>query len=426
MSAADIAGLLQRTIGLDITSVGLEVVRSAVQQRIKATGSSDETSYARLLQTSPAEIAALVEEVVVPETWFFRHEEAFRLMAQHLTGEWRSRHPDRVATILSIPCSTGEEAYSIAMALMEHGLTAEQFRIDAIDVSRASLTKAKRGVYGNNSFRSNNLNFRQQYFSQTEAGYKLNPDVQRTVEFHHGNILDHAFMQAFTSYDIIFCRNLLIYLDQPSREQTVRLLTAMLNQDGLLFVGHAETGLMWKQLLTPVAHPMSFAYRHRNGSEERTPLREAKRTGRMRRHLPDRIAKKTEARSKPTWKPIPAAETESPKGTEQENGPSLESISRLADRGELKEARQRCEAYLQSHGASAQAYFLLGLIEDIQGNKGEARDSFRKALYLEPDHYETLMHLALLLDQIGDHGGAENLRSRMQRISESEKKRAEL
>ena len=423
MSATDIATLLQRNIGLDITSVGLGVVHNAIQQRIKATASANEHAYSKLLQNSPTEVAALIEEVVVPETWFFRHEEAFHLMRQHIAGEWRDRHPERTINILSIPCSTGEEAYSIAMALMDHGLAPGQFRIDAIDVSRLALAKARHATYGNNSFRNGNQGFRQRYFKQTEAGCELLPEVRQTVTFHQGNILDHAFMRSFSSYDIIFCRNLLIYLDQASREKTVKLLSEMLNTDGLLFVGHAETGLMWKPMFESVAHPMAFAYRHRSAQAEQAS-RTARPENQPRRRMPSPSRVKAATKPQPIWR-RPLA-TETPTTTQSKPPPSLESVSRLADQGRLDEARRECEVFLEANGASAQAYFLLGLISDIQGSKEAARDHFRKALYLDPDHYETLMHLSLLLDQVGDHRAAENLRARLRRISEGERSSAGL
>ena len=426
MSAANIAGLLQRAIGLDISSVGLGVVSNAIQQRLKATACPNEEAYCKLLQSSATEIAALVEEVVVPETWFFRHEEAFNLMSQHIVGAWRSRHPDRMVNILSVPCSTGEEAYSIAMALMDHGLAPQQFRIDAIDVSRAVLAKARQAIYGNNSFRSSDQNFRQRYFRPTEDGYALNRDVAHTVTFHQGNILDHEFMRSFTSYDIIFCRNLLIYLDQASRERTVKLLAEKLNRDGLLFVGHAETGLIWKRLFDSVAHPMAFAYRRRDVADEQPIHVTRARSIQPRRRLPATASAGRTAQAKPAWRQPPAQGTEASTTPDDKPAPSLEGISKLADQGRLEEARQQCEAHLQACGASAQAYFLLGLISDSQGSKEMARDYFRKALYLEPNHYETLVHLSLLLDQVGDHRAAENLRIRLRRISEGERSQARL
>lgn len=422
MNTASVACLLQKAIGLDIASVGQGVIRSAIQQRIKATGSENESDYFIILQSSPAEMAALVEEVVVPETWFFRHEEAFRLMGQYLCGEWKNIYPDRIANILSIPCSTGEEAYSIAMTLMDHGLTPERFHIDAIDVSSNALARARQATYGNNSFRGGRQAYRQQYFEHTEKGYALKPEVRQSVHFYQGNILNHDFMKTLPGYDVIFCRNLLIYLDPNSRKQIVELLARMLNKEGLLFVGHAETGLLWKDMFDAVPHPMTFAYRHRS-----KPASRAQRAAPPRRKelSKARAPYKRDNQRKPGWQINRPVKTDEPVKPIHSSGPSLDSVSRLADRGHLEEARRQCEAYLQIHDASAQAYFLLGLISDIQSNKEKAREFFRKALYLEPDHYEALIHLALLLDQTGDHNAARRLRARVQQLSENLRARAE-
>jgi len=425
-----IASLLQEAIGLDEAAIGSGAIQHAIQRRIQQSTATDEADFLALLRASQAEMTALIEEIVVPETWFFRQEEAFRLMQRHLSGEWRRVHPGQIPRLLSIPCSSGEEAYSMAMALLDADFTTQGFHIDAIDISHQSLAKAQRGVYGKGSFRGDHLDFRQRYFRQTNLGYALQSSVRHTVRFHHGNILDHDQMKRFGAYDIIYCRNLLIYFDADRRKRTAALLAAMLKDNGLLFVGHAETGLLWKDLFASVPHPMAFAYR-RMGSGEM-----ANRVTQPKKHPPAPRGKtgnpailpigwvnqQKTARSLPPVTAIPVPDREASK-TDSGKEPNLETASRLADKGELEEARRQCETFLKGQAASAQAWFLLGLISDIQGHKEQAKDAFRKALYLEPDHCEALVHLALLLDQLGDHGAARHLRDRVQRVSRRQQAR---
>ncbi len=414
-----IASLLQEAIGLDEASIGSGAVRHVIQRRIQQSTARDEAGFLALLQASKAEMTALIEEIVVPETWFFRQEEAFRFMRRHLSGEWRRVHPGQIPRLLSIPCSSGEEAYSMAMTLLDADFTARDFHIDAIDVSRQSLAKAQRAVYGKGSFRGEHLDFRQRHFRRTNLGYALQSPVRHAVHFHHGNILDHEQMKSLGAYDIIYCRNLLIYFDKDRRKRTAALLAAMLRKNGLLFVGHAETGLLWKDWFVSVPHPMTFAYRRIDSGEvvnrtvqaKKHPLAPREKIGKpailpIRQTNQQRIARS-----------LSPALTRSASDTDNGTKSSLETASRLANQGHLEEARQQCEACLEEQPASAQAWFLLGLINDIQDHKEQAKDAFRKALYLEPEHCEALVHLALLLDQLGDHGAARRLRDRVQRVS---------
>ena len=412
--------MLQEAMGLDQASVGSGVILNAIRKRMRETGVSDEKRFLALLNDSPDEMKAMIEEVVVPETWFFRNDAAFQLMVKHLSGKWKRAHPSRTPRLLSIPCSTGEEPYSMAMALLDAGYKTDEFHIDAIDISSQNLNKAQKAVYGKGSFRGEHLDFRQHHFNKIKTGYALESQVRRAVNFHQANILDHSQVNRFGSYDIIFCRNLLIYFNQPDRDRTARILSAMLNQDGFLFVGHAETGLMWKERFAAVPHSMAFAYRPL-GSDE------AARTSRPKLRALSRVPvipkpKKPDslhrpAKKKPT-RPLSAVsdrKIESMK-VKQEKGAMLEEASRLADKGLLEEALQQCEDFLKEKGNSAQAWFLMGLILDTQGDKERAKEGFRKALYLDPNHYEALVHLALLLDQLGELKAAQQLRSRIQRL----------
>jgi chemotaxis protein methyltransferase WspC len=431
MKTARIAALLQKTIGMDQTTIGSGAIRNAIRIRMEKSVMADEDSYLALLMASQAEMTALIEEIVVPETWFFRHEEAFRLLESHLVNEWRSAHPGQVPRLLSIPCSSGEEAYSMVMTLLDAGFSRQEFHVDAIDISNKILNKARLAVFSKGSFRNNNIYFRQRYFRKTGSGYALQSPVRHGVHFHQANVLDHIQMQKFGTYDVIFCRNLLIYFNQNDRKKTVELLSKMLKKDGLLFVGHAETGIMWKELFNSVPHPMAFAYRHLNTSRKVT------RTARLARPVPTPRRKTREPISlamkrttpKLPIRPLPptsstvnsangASETVNKKETR------LAEASRLADQGKLEEARQLCETCLQENGSSVEIWFLLGLINDIQGLKEQAEDAFRKVLYLNPDHDEALIHLALLLDQLGRHKAAQHLRDRIQHLNNRQKTQA--
>ena len=153
MSLAAIENLLKETMGMDAASVSPSVIRRAVEERQAAQRLPDPAAYLALLQQSDTELQELIEAVVVPETWFFRDREAFAALAR-LALEWRQQHAQGVMRLLSLPCSTGEEPYSMAMALLDAGIPAERFAVDAVDISQQALRKARQAEYGRNSFRS--------------------------------------------------------------------------------------------------------------------------------------------------------------------------------------------------------------------------------------------------------------------------------
>jgi chemotaxis protein methyltransferase WspC len=228
MKLVEFEDLLKRTIGLDTASVGSSVVGRAVQARMSACELEDRQAYWDHVQASRTELQELVEAVVIPETWFFRDREAFAAMARMANEEWLANHAQGVLRILSLPCSTGEEPYSMAMALLDSGFPADRFSIDAIDVSARARARAERGVYGKNSFRGSELGFLDRHFARTTQGYQLSESVRRHVQFKHGNLFASPVPQCGEIYDVIFCRNLLIYFDTAAQERAIGLLTHLL------------------------------------------------------------------------------------------------------------------------------------------------------------------------------------------------------
>ncbi len=406
MSDDRFADLLERTMGLKAASIGASAVERVVSARIAASKSEGGEAYWELLQHSPDELQELIEAVVVPETWFFRDPQAFMAMASIAKQGWPG-DASRPLRLLSLPCSTGEEPYTMAMALLDAGLPASRFKIDAIDISTRSLTKARCGVYGRNSFRGQDLGFRDRYLESAEGRHAIRDIVREPVHFAQGNMLDPDFLSSSEGYDILFCRNLLIYFDAPTQIQAIAVLKRLLSPEGTLFVGHSEAGLLPAHGFASAKLPMTFAFRRAAAAENRSKVKSA-------------LPPPAPVRRRPAFtRPAPARLVEhkceaTPSAPQQ----GIEQLRQIADRGDLDEAARACGVHMRECGPSPEALLLLALISDAAGDPSAAATYYRKALYLEPTNSEALGHLALLLRKQGDHAGVKLLNDRMRRQNE--------
>jgi len=262
MEPSRIYSLLQDRIGLDIDSIGPAMVSRAIKSRMDATGIRDEQAYFGALKVSPVEMNELIEQVVVHETWFFRGKESFQFLRRLALSEY-SVQRNSLLHILSVACASGEEPYSIAMTLMEAGITSDHFQIDAIDISETSMEKAKRGIYSIHSFRGTDPEFRERYFEKTGDGWLLTPRIRKAVHFLQHNLIETPPSLKSVRYDVIFCRNLLIYLNAAARSKILQLLHRILAPEGILFVGHAEAGFPVAPYFDTVRPLNAFAHRKR-------------------------------------------------------------------------------------------------------------------------------------------------------------------
>lgn len=413
---------LKARIGLDVTSVGPAIIERAVRQRSTAANAQTVDEYWRTLQASSDEQQALIEAVIVPETWFFRYPESFAALAKLATKRLAEINNMRALRILSLPCSTGEEPYSIAMALLDTGLKPHQFKVDGMDVSPLSVEKARRAQYGKNSFRGQDIAFRDRHFMAENDGYRLNEQVLEQVRLQVGNLLDPALLANEPPYDFVFCRNLLIYFDQPTQKQVFEVLKRLTHVDGVLFIGPAEGSLLGRLGMRSIGIPQSFAF-SRHSAVEPDPL-PAFVPAPLPVPQPVRSVTPTPTRSRPFASVARPAQTVKPGSGDTAS--LLANIAALANEGKSADARTACESYLRSHEPVAQVFYWLGLLSDVAGSVLEAQGFYRKALYLEPQHPAALMHLAALLQSQGDTAGARRLQeraARSERSADSERKR---
>ena len=405
--------LLSITIGLDSAAIGSTLIERAVKLRMKSYGLRKLEDYRRLLETFQPEWNELVESVLVTETWFFRDREPFAAFVRLVLEDWLPANTAAPLRLLSLPCSSGEEPYTLVMALVESGVPPHRFHIDAVDISARALARARRGVYRKNSFRGKNLAFRDRYFKACKEGYVLNADIATRVDFQQDNLLNPEFLSRAGNYDFIFCRNLLIYFDEPSRVKALDQIQRLLAPGGVLFVGAAEQPLLLEHGFVSANIPMSFACR----KADDVAMQADHRPRHGARHLVPALsspALQPGNRSVTTSSPGSPRQLRLPLSPSEASQSGLEQARRLADAGHFQKAAGLCEAYLRAHGASAEAYYLLGLLHEA-GRDPTAIDFYRKALYLEPGHYESLLQMALLSQKNGDLARARTFNHRAQR-----------
>jgi chemotaxis protein methyltransferase WspC len=416
-----IQDLLREVIGLHAATVGPEFVNQAIEAGMRRHGLRESQAYLALLQKSPAAWNSLVESVVVAETWFLRDREVFRAFANLVKNEWLPRHPSGVVRVLSAPCSTGEEAYSIAMTLMESNLPSGRFCIYAQDISPLAIARAQRAEYGNNSFRGKDLDFRAWHFQAIRGMHKLNLNVQKNVRFQVANLLNDAGHSHHEKYDFIFCRNLLIYFDRPTQARLLKKLKSWLTDTGVLFVGAAEVPIAARNGFAPANIPFSFACRktpETNFVQEKPrrphPAPAEKKPPEFTPLSPPALAHEESAKLHPGFFP--------PVATTFDESTNLQKARRLAEQGQMTAATGICESYLRENGVSAQAFYLLGLMRNAAGSDLEASEYYRKALYLEPNHYDTLIQWASLAKKNGDLQHAQLLSGRAERLKRDDLK----
>ena len=267
-------------------------------------------------------------------------------------------------------------------------------------------------MYGKNSFRGQDISFRERHFSLEADGYHVSARVRNQIHFQVGNVLDPALTASQPPYDFVFCRNLLIYFDLNTQQQALDALTRMTRLDGVLFIGPAEGSLLHGLGMRSISAAQSFAFCHSQALPAVLPT-QVERTPQV-RPLPlpvVAVSRPFAARPlTPQRPPIPAAHA-----PVQEADGVLETIARLANEGKSREARALCEQALHQHGPQAQVFYWLGLLSDVEGQTAQAQGFYRKALYLEPQHAEALAHLAALLASQGDVAGAQRLQARAAR-----------
>ena len=208
MNTAAVEELLREAIGLDVSTIGRGVLERALRRQFAARADEEPAEWARRLRAEPELLRRVIEEMVVPETWFFRDGKAFEVLAGEAV---KRRGRGRPLRVLSLPCATGEEAWTIAITLREAGFAPGDFTVSGRDVSVAATSAARRGTYGKNSFRGGVGDWRARWLEPAGEGWRIGEALRAGVDFAEANIF--ASRGPGDPFDFVFCRNLLIYFD---------------------------------------------------------------------------------------------------------------------------------------------------------------------------------------------------------------------
>ena len=416
--------LLRERIGLNPASVGKQTLEHAVEHRLKALKIKSAIDYVSRLAHDGAEWSEFLEEIIVPESWFFRELTPFRCVRDFLRAVMSRENRPKTLRFLSIPCSRGEEPYSLAMTLLDAGLLPVQFEIVACDLSERSIEFARRGRYRSIAFRETDpvcQRLTRQHFQPTGEEWELNPDIRSKVKFQQANLAAPDSLGRLGRFDFIFCRNVLIYLTEDVRQRTLAAFKRMLLPGGLLYLGHSECRLgpqagavvwntqfpaafTWSQTTTPSPATLSRENASPSARQISTQASTAKPALNLSVATP---ARKSAAAMPSSVSVVPASVL----GTNY-----LPRAKELANRGRLEEAESLCQVMLQNQSPCADVYCLLGVIVQARGDLLQAETHYQKALFLAPDHFESLTHLLLLAQLRGDSKNVGNYQRRLERL----------
>ncbi|HEV7263337.1 MAG TPA: protein-glutamate O-methyltransferase CheR [Falsiroseomonas sp.] len=397
------------------------LLQERVARRLRATDAGSPAAYVDLLSepvAGEAEWVALAAEITIGETFFFRYAEQFAALEKTiLPAIIAGNRESRRIRIWSAGCSNGAEPYSVAILLrrlLGEEIADWHIAILGTDLNEAALSAARRAQFGSWALRTLPRSERERDFLAAPGGrlWALKPHHRGMVRFERHNLmqlLDGTSPLQIAEFDLILCRNVLIYFHPEALPRMVRALGERLAASGWLLVGHAEANLVPAAPLATVELPGTLAYRRAPlGTEPEIANATARPT----------LAFDPPAAPSAAALPQPATPMKAPplaSGPPTSRQPpagdpdALASVRRLADLGKLEEARLICHAGLQRDFADAGLHYYDGLIASALGEREEAERGFRRALYLRKDFIMAHHQLGLLLADAGR--GAEGFRA---------------
>ncbi len=240
-----LCGFIYRRTGMSYGEGKRYFIERRLNDRMRRTESRTVSAYLARLAADEAEAERLVNSITVNETYFYREEHQLRCLGQSILPELvRTRGPGDLVRIWSAPCSTGEESYSIALWLLENWPLVDAYNIEIVgsDIDTAALETARIGRYGTRALNRLPPRVLHAYFEPLDRDtWQIIGDLRESVRFTTANLVDAASVAAQGRFDLIFCRNMLIYFDDDSRARAADLLFDALLPGGFVCLGHTES-----------------------------------------------------------------------------------------------------------------------------------------------------------------------------------------
>lgn len=400
----------------------------------------DSASCLRWLESSPlskSQIEILASHLTVGETYFFRERPSFDALREHILPLLvRSRQgTERRLKIWSAGCSTGEEPYSIAILLSQALPNWENWHLTILgtDINARFLQRAKAGVYREWSFRRIAQEIKTRFFKRTAAGYfEILPRIRETVGFSYLNLVEDTYpslLNGTTAMDIIFCRNVLMYLAEERRQEVIQRLYRSLVDGGWLILGLSEVSSVLLEPFVTVRHGNAVVYRKERPLDR--PVQEVEPV------VPPAASKIVTARRHEPLPEVraPVQEKIQPSPYEGalalfEQGLYAEAAARLdiaagsnttvrhardiallvrayANQGKLTEALAWCEKGIMADKQDPSFHYLRATIMQEQGRLEEAVHSLRRTLYLDRDFVLAHFTLGNIARQQGNRADSE-------------------
>ncbi len=405
---------INQRYGLEFSHRQLDLLREAVRKRCKTNRSCNLAQYQELLEQEE-ESLALIQLLTVHETYFFREAAQFDVMKQHVLQLTKQKNTRPLFRFLSAGCSTGEEAYSIAMALLDlPGAGCEwDFEVVGVDVDPAAIRKAQLGSYGAYSFRGCSAALRSRHFQPLGSDrFLINERVKEKVRFETLNLFAPDYPEWLEKIDVVFYRNVSIYFSKLQRAQLFKRLAGLLTPSGCLFVSCTETLYHNTQQMELVNSGEVFYYCKEKKTDApkaaekkaadtvsfcRMPLQKPRRLSKPTATERQRAMEKSEAAcADPLAKVLEMLE-------EKQYDAALARLEEwiaceplctkaytlkaniLLNRQRVEEAAEICRTVLVMDVFCLEAYLLLGMAAKIAGKFEEAIQRLKEAVYVSPE-----------------------------------------
>lgn len=233
--------------GLYFMGDRISFAREVLSERMEELKFSGHKEYLNYLMedTEKTELGVLIGRLTINETYFFRDYSQLQSFADHVLPKYiddKEKKGDHKLSVVSAGCSSGDEAYTLAIILSELLEGSNwKVRVDAFDIDCKIVERAQNGIYSSRALRDIPMEYKMKYFLYDGEGYVLDDKIKKMVNVQCGNIMDRKFMRQFKNVDFLFCRNVLIYFDEISQARACSQFYTNIITNGYLFLGHAES-----------------------------------------------------------------------------------------------------------------------------------------------------------------------------------------